>query len=98
MFVAPLKRDLAALKGSLAGEKVTRENLPADLVADWMTPDGRARVSIAPSADPNDNDAMRKFAKAVLAVEPDGDRGAGHHSGGDATRCSAPSSRPACWR
>ena len=67
----PLKRDLAALHASLAGEPVTRENLPPDLVADWLTPDGRARVSIAPSADPNDNDAMRQFAKAVLAVEPD---------------------------
>jgi hopanoid biosynthesis associated RND transporter like protein HpnN len=71
VFVAPLKRDLAALQASLSGGKVTRENLPPDLVSDWMTPDGQARLSIAPSADPNDNDAMRKFAKAVLAVEPD---------------------------
>ena len=70
VFVAPLKRDLAALQASLSAERVTRENLPADLVADWMTPDGQARVSIAPSADPNDNDAMRQFAKAVQAVEP----------------------------
>ncbi len=28
-----------------------------------MTPDGRARVSIAPSDDPSDNDAMRRFAE-----------------------------------
>jgi hypothetical protein len=75
VFVAPLKRDLAALKASLAGRKVTRENLPADLVRDWMTPDGRARVSISPSADQNDNNAMRKFARAVLAVEPDATEG-----------------------
>ena len=71
VFVAPLKRDLAALKAALAGERVTRDNLPRDLVADWITPDGRARVSIAPSADPNDNDAMRQFARAALAAEPD---------------------------
>jgi hypothetical protein len=75
VFVAPLKRDLAALKASLAGNKVTRENLPPDLVRDWMTPDGKARVSISPSADQNDNNAMRKFAKAVLAVEPDATEG-----------------------
>ena len=75
VFVAPLKRDLAALKASLAGVRVTRENLPADLVGDWMTSDGRARVSIAPKADQNDNDAMRKFAKAVLAIEPDATEG-----------------------
>ena len=75
VFVAPLKRDLAALKESLAGLKVTRENLPPDLVGDWLTPDGRARVSIAPSADQNDNAAMRTFARAVLAVEPDATEG-----------------------
>jgi predicted RND superfamily exporter protein len=75
VFVAPLKRDLAALKESLAGQKVTRENLPPDLVSDWMTPDGKARVSIAPSADQNDNSAMRQFARAVLAVEPDATEG-----------------------
>ena len=71
VFIVPLNRDLASLKGSLSAERVTRENLPADLVGDWMTADGKARVSIAPSADPNDNDAMRQFARAVLAVEPD---------------------------
>ena len=71
VFIIPLKRDLAALKATVSAERVTRENLPADLVAGWMTPDGKARVSIAPSADPNDNDAMRQYAKAVLAVEPD---------------------------
>ncbi len=75
VFVTPLKRDLTAMKASLAGEKVTIDNLPKDLVGDWVTPDGRARVSIAPSADPNDNDAMRHFAKAVLAVEPDATEG-----------------------
>ncbi len=75
VFVTPLKRDLAALQASLSGQKVTLENLPKDLVSDWMTPDGKARVSIAPSADPNDNDAMRQFAKAVLAVEPDATEG-----------------------
>jgi hopanoid biosynthesis associated RND transporter like protein HpnN len=75
VFVAPLKQDLAALKSSLSGGKVTRENLPPDLVGDWIASDGRARVSISPSGDPNDNNAMRKFAKAVQAVEPDATEG-----------------------
>ena len=69
--MTPLKRDLTQLKASLSGQEVTRENLPPDLVREWITPDGRARVSIAPSADQNDNDAMRKFAEAVQKVEPD---------------------------
>ena len=70
VFVSPLRADLAALKASLQAQPVTQASLPADLVRDWMTPDGRARVSIAPSANPDDNDAMRRFARAVLAVEP----------------------------
>ena len=35
-----------------------------------MTTDGRARVEVAPKGDPDDNEAMRQFARAVLAVEP----------------------------
>jgi predicted RND superfamily exporter protein len=35
-----------------------------------VTSDGHARVSIAPKDDPGDNVAMRRFARAVLAVEP----------------------------
>ena len=30
----------------------------------------KARVEAAPKADPTDNEEMRKFARAVLAVEP----------------------------
>ena len=35
-----------------------------------MTPDGRTRVQALPKGDPNDNETLRQFAKAVLAVEP----------------------------
>ena len=72
LHVTPLKRDLAALQASLTGAPVTRENLPRRSRLRLDDPRRQsARVSIAPSADPNDNDAMRQFAKAVLAVEPD---------------------------
>ena len=37
---------------------------------DWMAPDGRARVEVAPKGNANDNEEMRRFARAVLAVEP----------------------------
>ena len=40
-----------------------------------MTLDGRARVSIAPKDDPSNNDAMRRFAGAVLAAEPSATEG-----------------------
>ena len=49
---------------------MTQASLPPELVRDWMTPDGRARVEVAPKGNANDNDEMRQFARAVLAVEP----------------------------
>ena len=45
--------------------------LPPDIVEQWKTPDGRARVEALPKGDPNDNETLRSFARAVLAVQPD---------------------------
>src|SRR5438270_161960 len=47
------------------------ESLPPELVRDWMLPDGRARLEVRPKGEADDNEAMRRFARAVLAVEPD---------------------------
>jgi hopanoid biosynthesis associated RND transporter like protein HpnN len=69
-FVTPLRADLDTLKDSLQAQPVTQASLPPDLIRDWVAPDGRARVSVAPKEDPDDNAAMRRFASAVLAVEP----------------------------
>jgi uncharacterized protein len=44
-------------------------------VRGWVAPDGRARVSIAPKEDPGDNEAMRRFARAVLIAEPEATEG-----------------------
>ena len=45
--------------------------LPAALSAQWLKPDGRARVEVYPKGDPNDNEVLRQFARGVLTVEPD---------------------------
>ena len=74
-LVWPLDFDLEALRASLAAQPVTRQTLPRGLVDDWVAPDGQARVSIAPRANPNDSRAMRAFAQAVLAVEPNATEG-----------------------
>jgi hopanoid biosynthesis associated RND transporter like protein HpnN len=71
----PLRVSLDQLKASVHAGEVTRASLPPDLVRDWMTSDGHARVSVSPSGDPNDNAAMRKFARAVLAIQPDATEG-----------------------
>ncbi len=70
VFIQPLKTVLGSLRASLQAEPVTQASLPPDLVRDWTTPDGRARVEAAPKGNPSDNEAMRQFARAVLAVEP----------------------------
>lgn len=69
-FIPPLRVMLGGLQASLQAQPVTLQNLPADLVREWMTPEGQARVEIAPKEAASDNEAMRRFARAVLAVEP----------------------------
>ncbi len=75
-LIWPLNVDLQNLHDSLEAQPITQENLPRPLVDDWITADGRARISIASKADPDDLPAMRKFAKAVSAVEPHATEGA----------------------
>ena len=69
-FTQPLKTALDTLRNLLKAHEVTRQNLPADLVGQWVTPDGVARLDIAPSGDENDNANLRAFARAVQEVEP----------------------------
>jgi uncharacterized protein len=70
IFVVPLKIVLDQLKDSLQAQPVSLKTLPADLVNSWKTKDGLQRVEALPRGDPNDNDTLRKFAGAVLDVEP----------------------------
>jgi len=70
-FILPLKAVLASLHASLQAQPVTQETLPPDIVRDWLTPDGHARIEIAAKGNANDNGEMRQFARAVLVVEPD---------------------------
>jgi hopanoid biosynthesis associated RND transporter like protein HpnN len=74
-FIQPLKTALGGLQASLQAQPVTQKSLPPGLVRDWTTPDGRARVEVAPKGDPSDNVATRQFARAVLAVEPNATEG-----------------------
>ena len=43
-FVQPLQTALDDLRNLLKAHEVTRENLPPDLVDQWVTPDGQARL------------------------------------------------------
>jgi hopanoid biosynthesis associated RND transporter like protein HpnN len=70
----PLRLALASLQRSLQPQPVTLSNLPRELVRDWLAPDGRALLDVAPRkvslADPSNDTELREFAQAVLKVAP----------------------------
>ena len=70
-FIPPLNTSLNELRGFLAAQRVTLQNLPSELGRQWLAPDGRARVEVLPKGDPNDNETLRSFARAILSVAPD---------------------------
>jgi uncharacterized protein len=71
VFTLPLKLDLADLRDLLKAMPITLDNLPADLLHSWRSAGGEARIEVIPSGDPDNSVTMRKFADAVLAVDPD---------------------------
>jgi hopanoid biosynthesis associated RND transporter like protein HpnN len=71
MLIQPLNVLLDQVRAMLTAEPVTAETLPADLKADWIAKDGRARAEAAPRGDSNSNAVLVKFAKAVRAAAPD---------------------------
>jgi hopanoid biosynthesis associated RND transporter like protein HpnN len=71
ILIAPLSTLLDQVRAVLQPEPVTLESLPPDLVADWVSRDGRARLQVFPKGDSNDNRVLRQFAAAVRAVAPD---------------------------
>jgi hopanoid biosynthesis associated RND transporter like protein HpnN len=69
-LTSPLKTALADLRDSFEAQQITEQNIPPDIKLNWLLPDGRARIEAHPKGDPNDNEILRNFARAVLAVEP----------------------------
>ncbi len=70
-LMTPFETHLRQIRSALNPEPVSIGSLPQDLVRDWLTPDGRARVEVAPTGDVTDNKRMERFVSAVLAVAPD---------------------------
>jgi uncharacterized protein len=70
VFIAPLQISLRLLAASLHPQTVTRADLPSDLVRQWTAPNGLVRTEIVPKGNTNDTATVRRFAQAVLSVEP----------------------------
>ncbi len=70
-LLADLPELLERLRTSMEAEPVGIGDLPSDLVARWVTGDGRHRVEVFPEANLADNRALRRFVEQVRTVEPD---------------------------
>jgi len=69
-MIPPLDTALDELRSYLQAQPVTFEGLPGEIAREWVTQDGRNKVEILPKGDPNDNETLRQFARAVQDVEP----------------------------
>lgn len=66
-----LPAQLARLRLSLSAGPITQAVLPADLVRDWVAPDGRLRLQVNASSDTLARGAIGTFAEQVRSVAPD---------------------------
>ncbi len=69
-LLSSLPEQLRLLQASLEADRITRDNLPKDLVRRWVTRDGRYRVEIFPRENLLDSTALRRFVVAVHSVLP----------------------------
>jgi hopanoid biosynthesis associated RND transporter like protein HpnN len=69
-FIKPLQSDVEQLRDLVQAKQISLETLPNDIIEMWVTKDGKARLDVGAKGDPNDNDNIRTFARAVLAAEP----------------------------
>jgi predicted RND superfamily exporter protein len=62
---------LDQIRDLLQPQPISIKTLPPEVVRDWLTPDGRARISVTPKGDSNDNAVLSRFIAAGLRVAPD---------------------------
>ena len=58
-------------RAALQASPVTLATLPPELSRDWLAPDGKARLSVIPRGDSNNNDVLTRFIDQVTAMAPD---------------------------
>ena len=67
-----LPAQLGQLQTVLGAGPVTRADIPADLAAEWVAPDGRAKLQVLPNrAASKDSAGLHRFVAQVTAVAPE---------------------------
>lgn len=62
---------LGQIRDLLHPSPVSIRTLPRSIVRQWLTRDGRARVSVVPKGDSNNDAVLRRFVAAGLKIAPD---------------------------
>ncbi len=62
---------LGQIRDLLQPQSVSIATLPGELVREWQTADGRARVSILPKGDSNEISVLDHFIAACVVIAPD---------------------------
>jgi hopanoid biosynthesis associated RND transporter like protein HpnN len=71
LLIPGLNATLEQTRNLLQPNAVSIATLPTELVRQWQTPDGRARVSVLPEGDSDDDAVLRRFVAAGLRIAPD---------------------------
>jgi len=69
-LVPGLQTMLLQVATSLTAQKVTTQNMPAELRRDWVTENGLARIQVSPKDTRNDPSVLKHFTDAVRKVAP----------------------------
>ena len=69
-LLGDLPQTLARLNELMEAAPVSLADLPEDLRARYLAPDGRARIEVYPRENLNDNAAMRRFVQEVQGADP----------------------------
>ena len=70
LLLGDLPQAISRLRQLLEAGPVSLQDIPVETAQRYVAADGRARIEIYPREDLNDNAAMRRFAAAVTALEP----------------------------
>jgi hopanoid biosynthesis associated RND transporter like protein HpnN len=71
MLIPGFVTSLEQTRNLLHPQHVGIETLPPEIVRQWQTADGRARVSVVPKGDSNDDAVMSRFIAAGIKIAPD---------------------------
>jgi uncharacterized protein len=71
VIAEPLRYSLDQLREELKPQHATIDTIPPEIARQWVAPDGRYRIEVLPSGDPENTGTLRHFVNAVLAVDPD---------------------------